>query len=98
MPKASAPALKTKADIIAALADKAGITKVQAKAALEALPGFILAGAKDGFTFPGLGKFAIGKRAARTARNPRTNEVIKVKASKVLKFKPAKVAKDAIQK
>lgn len=93
-----APVLKTKSDIIAALADAAGITKAQAKLALEALPAMVLAGAKEGFTFPGLGKFLIGKRAARTARNPRTGETLKVKAAKVLKFKVAKAAKDAINK
>ena len=98
MPSKKAPVLKTKSDIIAALADKAGISKAQAKLALEAIPAMVLAGAKDGFMFPGLGKFSVAKRAARTARNPRTNEVIKVKASKNLKFKAAKAAKDAVNK
>ena len=98
MPSKKAPALKTKSDIIAALADKAGITKAQAKTALEAIPAMVLAGAKDGFMFPGLGKFSVGKRAARTARNPKTGAVIKVKASKNLKFKAAKAAKDAVNK
>jgi DNA-binding protein HU-beta len=44
----------------------------------------------------GFGTFAVGKRAARTGRNPRTGEAIKIKAAKVPKFRPGKGLKDAL--
>jgi DNA-binding protein HU-beta len=44
----------------------------------------------------GFGTFAVGKRAARTGRNPRTGDTIKIKAAKVPKFRPGKGLKDAI--
>ncbi|HWT71423.1 MAG TPA: HU family DNA-binding protein, partial [Oxalicibacterium sp.] len=47
-------------------------------------------------TLVGFGTFAVGKRAARTGRNPRTGEEIKIKAAKVPKFKPGKALKDAV--
>jgi DNA-binding protein HU-beta len=53
-------------------------------------------GAKDGFTVPGLGKLVLVNRKARMGRNPATGEVIKIKAKKVVKFRVAKAAKDAI--
>ncbi len=86
----------TKSQIIATIADDAGISKVQAKAALESLIAQAYKGAKDGFTIPGLGKLIKVQRAARMGRNPATGETIKIKAKKVLKFRIAKAAKDAI--
>ena len=47
-------------------------------------------------TLVGFGTFAVGKRAARTGRNPRTGEAIKIKAAKVPKFRPGKALKDAV--
>ena len=44
----------------------------------------------------GFGTFSVSKRAARTGRNPRTGEAIKIKASKVPKFTPGKPLKDAL--
>jgi DNA-binding protein HU-beta len=44
----------------------------------------------------GFGTFAVGKRAARTGRNPRTGAAIKIKAAKVPKFRPGKALKDAL--
>lgn len=103
MPAKKAPAIKTKSDIIAAIADKAGISKAQAKVALEAVPAMVLAGAKDGFTFPGLGKFYIltpktKTREMKIMMGKDKGKVKKVKTSKALKFKAAKVLKDAINK
>ena len=46
----------------------------------------------------GFGTFAVGKRAARTGRNPRTGDTIKIKAAKVPKFRPGKGLKDAIKR
>ena len=44
----------------------------------------------------GFGTFAVGRRAARTGRNPRTGDTIKIKAAKVPKFRPGKALKDAL--
>jgi DNA-binding protein HU-beta len=87
---------KTKSDIIAAMADAAGINKKQAKAALESLVAMAYKGAKDGFTLPGLGKLVVVKRKARKGRNPATGEAIRIQAKKVVKFRVAKAASDAI--
>ena len=48
------------------------------------------------FTLPGLGKLVLDRRKARTGRNPATGETIKIPAKKVVKFRVAKAAKDAI--
>ena len=47
-------------------------------------------------TLVGFGTFSVGKRAARTGRNPRTGDTIKIKAAKLPKFRPGKGLKDAI--
>ena len=52
--------------------------------------------AKVGFTIPGLGKLVVVNRKARMGRNPATGEQIKIPAKRVLKFRIAKAAKDAI--
>ena len=90
--------IKTKAQIVEALAEESGVSKKQAKAALEALVAIAYEGAKqkDGFTVPGLGKLILKQQKARTGRNPATGAEIKIPAKKVLKFRIAKAAKDAI--
>jgi DNA-binding protein HU-beta len=89
---------KTKAQIIAKIAEDAEITKKQATAALESLVTTAYKGAKskDGFTIPGIGKLIKVRRKARMGRNPATGETIKIKAKTVLKFRIAKAAKDAV--
>ncbi len=86
----------TKSQIIAAVADKAGISKTDAKNALDALVALAYEGAADGFTIPGLGKLAKVERPARSGRNPATGETIQIPAKTVLKFRIAKAAKDAV--
>jgi DNA-binding protein HU-beta len=86
----------TKSQIIAAIAEKAEITKAQAEAALDTLADLAYKGAEEGFTVPGLGKLVKVDRAARTGRNPSTGEEIQIAAKRVLKFRIAKAAKDAI--
>jgi DNA-binding protein HU-beta len=90
---------KTKAQIIAALADKAGIKKTEAKVVLDELVVLAYAGAKQpkGFVIPGLGKMVLVSRKARIGRNPMTGAEIKIPAKKVLKFRVAKAAKDAVK-
>ena len=87
---------KTKAQIITGMAEAAEITKVQAKASLDALVEMAYKGAKDGFTVPGVGKLVLVRRKARWGRNPATGEKIKISAKKVVKFRIAKPCKDAI--
>lgn len=86
----------TKSQIIAAVAEKADISKAQAKDALEGLATLAYEGAADGFTIPGIGKLVIVDRKARMGRNPATGETIQIAAKRVLKFRIAKAAKDAV--
>jgi len=86
----------TKAQIMTALAETAGMTKKEVAGVVEALVAMAYKEAKKGFTVPGLGKLIVQARKARWGRNPATGEKIKIKAKKVLKFRIAKAAKDAI--
>ena len=86
----------TKSQIVAGVAEASEISKKQAGATIEALVAMAYKGAKDGFTIPGLGKLVLVKRNARTGRNPATGETIQIPAKKVVKFRVAKAAKDAI--
>jgi len=86
----------TKSQITAAIADKNSITKKQATLILEFLAELAYKNAKNSFTIPGLGKLVLVNRKARIGRNPATGESIKIPAKKVVKFRVAKAAKDAI--
>lgn len=86
----------TKSQIVADIADKTGITKKQAKAGIEELTALAYKNAKNGFTLPGIGKLVLVQRKARMGRNPATGASIKIPAKKVVKFRVAKAAKDAI--
>ena len=86
----------TKSQIIAKLAETAELTKKDVAGVLEAAVQLAYKQAKNGFTVPGLGKLVLVKRKARWGRNPQTGEKIKIQAKKVLKFRIAKAAKDAV--
>lgn len=86
----------TKAQIISYLAEKNDLTKKQAAEFMDTLTNLAYKEAKKGFTLPGLGKLVVVSRKARKGRNPATGEEIKIPAKKVLKFRIAKAAKDAI--
>ena len=86
----------TKSQIASEIADKNSLTKKQAVEILEQLAALAYKHAKDSFTIPGLGKLILVNRAARMGRNPATGEAIKIKAKRVVKFRVAKAAKDAI--
>lgn len=86
----------TKPQIVAALADKTGLTKKQTVQFLEELAALAYKQAKNGFTLPGLGKLVVVRRKARMGRNPATGESIRIPAKQALKFRVAKAAKDAI--
>ena len=87
-----------KSDLIERMADQAGISKTAAGAALDAATESIKAALKKGgsVTLVGFGAFTVSKRAARTGRNPKTGEAIKIKASKAPKFTPGKAFKEAL--
>lgn len=87
-----------KSELIAAVAEKAGITKAQADAALTAITDNIAGVLVQGetITLPGFGTFSLAERAARTGRNPKTGEALEIAASRAAKFKQAKALKDAL--
>jgi DNA-binding protein HU-beta len=86
----------TKSLITASIAETVGITKKQAVEVIEALTALAYKNAKNSFTLPGLGKLVLVNRKARMGRNPATGATIKIAAKKVVKFRVAKAAKDAI--
>ncbi len=87
-----------KQELIAAVANASGLGKGDASRAVEAVFDTISASLKKGdeVRLVGFGTFAVGKRTARTGRNPRTGDAIKIKAAKVPKFRPGKALKDAL--
>jgi DNA-binding protein HU-beta len=87
-----------KAELVAKLADDAGISKTQANAALDSFIEAVTKTLKGGgkVTLVGFGTFSISKRAARTGRNPQTGATIKIKAKKVAKFKAGKDLADKL--
>ena len=88
-----------KTELIAAIADKAGLSKKDAEAALNAFTEIVGKTLKKGdkVQLVGFGTFEVTKRAARTGINPRTGETIKIKASKAPKFKAGKALKDLVK-
>ncbi len=89
-----------KTDLVAAMADQAGITKKDAEAALKAFTDSVAAALKKGdkVQLVGFGTFEVSERAAREGRNPHTGEVMKIAASKAPKFKAGKALKDIVNK
>ena len=87
-----------KTELIEHIAKNADLSKAAATRALEAALGAIKTTLRKGgaVTLVGFGTFAVGKRAARTGRNPRTGAAVKIKAAKVPKFKAGKGLKDAV--
>nr|WP_255440103.1 HU family DNA-binding protein [Caenimonas sedimenti] len=87
-----------KTELIEHIAKHADISKAAATRALESMIGAIKTTLKKGgsVSLVGFGTFAVGKRAARSGRNPRTGAAIKIKAAKVPKFRPGKALKDAL--
>jgi len=88
-----------KSELIEHIAAQADISKAAAGRALDAVIGGIKTTLKKNGTVSlvGFGTFSTSKRAARTGRNPRTGDAIKIKSAKVPKFKPGKGLKDAIK-
>ena len=89
----------TKAELIEKMAKDAGISKAAASTALGSFMEGVTKALKkkDGkVTLVGFGTFSKVRRKARKGRNPQTGDLIKIKASNVVKFKPGKKLKDAV--
>jgi len=89
----------SKSQIAATVAEKAGITKKQADAALDCVADLAYKQAKHTFTVPGLGKLVLQNRPAREMTmqfGPNKGQTIKIPAKRVVKFRVAKACKDAI--
>lgn len=84
-----------KTDFIIAVADKTGVSRRNADKAVSVMFDVIKEVLEKGdkLQIPGFGTFAVADRAAREGRNPRTGEVIQIKAAKVPAFRPSKVLK-----
>jgi DNA-binding protein HU-beta len=85
-----------KTELIEHIAIGADISKAAATRALESVIGAIKTALKkgDSVSLVGFGTFAVGKRAARVGRNPRTGAALKIKAAKIARFRPGKGLKD----
>jgi DNA-binding protein HU-beta len=88
----------TQSQIVQSLADKCQVPKKVAKALVDALTQTAITEVKKNgmFVVPGLGRLVKVERKARMGRNPATGQAIKIPAKKVVKFRVAKAAKDAI--
>lgn len=87
-----------KNELVAAVAEEAGMTKVDAGKAVDAFVASVTKALKKGdeIRLIGFGTFAVSKRAATTARNPRTGATVKVPAKKMAKFKAGKALQDSL--
>ena len=87
-----------KTELVAAMAEKAGLSKKDAEAALKAFTETVAEELKKGekIALVGFGTFEVSERAAREGRNPQTGETMTIAASKAPKFKAGKALKDAI--
>jgi DNA-binding protein HU-beta len=86
----------SKSQIISAVATQVNLPKKTVGQILETLTSLAYKEAKNTFTLPGLGKLVLVNRKARMGRNPQTGEAIKIPAKRVVKFRVAKAAKEAI--
>ena len=89
-----------KTELIAALAEKTGSNKKDAEKAINAFVDVVTESLANGdkIQIVGFGSFEVKARPARTARNPRTGEEIKIEASKAAVFKAGKALKDSVNK
>ena len=88
-----------KQDLIESIAKSADLSKASAGRALDATVAAVRGSLKRGqsVTIVGFGTFSVGKLAGRIGRNPRTGAEIKIRASKVVKFKAGKALKDSVK-
>jgi DNA-binding protein HU-beta len=88
-----------KAELIEAIAAEAGLSKADAKKAVDAFVGATASALKKGgrVSLVGFGSFSVSERAARTGRNPQTGKEIKIAAKKVVRFKAGSELSDAVK-
>ena len=86
----------SKSQLASEISAKAGVTKKAGAEILEHIATLAYKHAKNTFTLPGIGKLVLVNRKARVGRNPATGATIQIPAKKVVKFRVAKAAKDAI--
>jgi len=88
-----------KADLVAKVAGKTGLTKKAAQDSMEALMDAVMSSVAkgDSVTLTGFGTFKASKRAARNGRNPQSGQVIKIPARTVPVFRPGKEFKDKVK-
>ena len=89
-----------KTELIEKIAAGAGLSKTDAKKALDATTAAIKDALVEGdkIQLVGFGTFEVAKRAARTGKNPQTGKAIKIPATKAPKFKAGKALKDTVNK
>ncbi|NIQ37767.1 MAG: DNA-binding protein HU [Proteobacteria bacterium] len=89
----------TKEQLIGAVAKEAKITKVAAARAIDSIANNVTKELKKGgrISLTGFGTFSVAKRKARTGRNPRTGQTIKIPATRTAKFKPGSALKQAVK-
>ena len=87
-----------KTELVAAMADQAGLSKKDVEEALKAFTDVVADEFKKGgkVQLVGFGTFEVSERAAREGRNPQSGEVMKIAASKAPKFKAGKALKDSL--
>ena len=85
-----------KSDVIDRVAGTAGVARQQAESVLDAFFDTVRSATKGGdrVAWPGFGSFTTTQRKARTGRNPRTGESVKIPATKAVKFSPSSALKD----
>ena len=89
----------TKADLVSALADRAGVSKKDSDEVLQAFTDIVTEQLESGesVTLTGFGTFSVTERKPRTGVNPRTLEKITIEETKTPKFKAGKKLKDAVK-
>ncbi len=87
-------------ELINAMAEKSGVSTKDVEKALKAFVEVVTGELKDGgkVQMVGFGTFETSERAARTGRNPQTNETMEIPASRIPKFKAGKALKEAVSK
>lgn len=88
-----------KAELISAIAEKSGLTKLDSKKALDAFVASVTEALKEGekVSLVGFGTFSVAERAARTGVNPATKQVITIPSKKVAKFKVGSDLSEAVE-
>jgi DNA-binding protein HU-beta len=88
----------TKAELLEAVADAAGVSKADAERTIGAFFDTVVSSTKGGdkVAWPGFGSFSTSKRAAREGRNPQTGETVQIKASTAMKFTASSTLKSAL--